>query len=97
MSEADQITQVLQAIGRTEAGASEKLLPLVYDDLRRLAMARMANEMSGHTLQPTALVSDCIAVFEEFVGPVMTAPLARAESYALAIASTGRTNSETGF
>ena len=58
MSDADQITQVLQAIGRTEAGASEKLLPLVYDDLRRLAMARMANEMSGHTLQPTALVHE---------------------------------------
>ena len=58
MADADQITQVLQAIGRTEAGASEKLLPLVYDDLRRLAMARMANEMSGHTLQPTALVHE---------------------------------------
>ena len=58
MADADQITQVLQAIARTEAGASEKLLPLVYDDLRRLAMARMANEMSGHTLQPTALVHE---------------------------------------
>ena len=58
MADADQITQVLQAIGRTEAGASEKLLPLVYADLRRLALARMANEMSGHTLQPTALVHE---------------------------------------
>jgi hypothetical protein len=47
--------------------------------------------------QPTALVSDCIAVFEEFDGPVMIAPFARAEFHALAIASTGRTNSETGF
>lgn len=58
MADADQITQVLQAIGRTEAGASEKLLPLVYADLRRLALARMVNEMSGHTLQPTALVHE---------------------------------------
>ena len=58
VADADQITQVLHAIGRTEAGASEKLLPLVYNDLRRLAMARMANEKSGQTLQPTALVHE---------------------------------------
>lgn len=55
---ADQTTQAMQAIGRTEAGASEKLLPLVYEDLRRLAIARMANEMAGQTLQPTALVHE---------------------------------------
>jgi RNA polymerase sigma factor (TIGR02999 family) len=48
----------LQAIERTEAGASERLLPLVYEDLRRLAIARMAHEMPGQTLQPTALVHE---------------------------------------
>jgi len=53
-----QITQVLQATARSESGASEKLLTLVYDDLRRLATARMAQEMSGQTLQPTALVHE---------------------------------------
>jgi RNA polymerase sigma factor (TIGR02999 family) len=58
MSEAAEITQVLQAIGRDEGGAAEKLLPLVYSELRRLAGARMAHEMSGHTLQPTALVHE---------------------------------------
>ena len=58
VSETNQITQALQAIGRSESGAAEKLLPLVYDDLRRLAMARMANEAAGHTLQPTALVHE---------------------------------------
>jgi len=58
MAETDQITQVLQAIGRSESGAAEQLLPLVYEDLRRLATARMANEMSGQTLQPTALVHE---------------------------------------
>src|SRR5882757_3523177 len=58
MSETNQITQVLQAIGRSESGAAEKLLPLIYDDLRRLAMARMANEAAGQTLQPTALVHE---------------------------------------
>jgi RNA polymerase sigma factor (TIGR02999 family) len=58
MAEADQITQILQAIGRSESGAAEQLLPLVYEDLRRLATARMANELSGQTLQPTALVHE---------------------------------------
>jgi RNA polymerase sigma factor (TIGR02999 family) len=58
MSEAADITQVLQAIDRSEAGAADKLLPLVYAELRRLAGARMANEMSGQTLQPTALVHE---------------------------------------
>ena len=58
MPETNEITQVLQAIGRSESGAAEKLLPLVYDDLRRLASARMANEMSGNTLQATALVHE---------------------------------------
>jgi len=58
MPETNQITQVLQAIDRSESGAAEKLLPLVYEDLRRLATARMANEMSGQTLQPTALVHE---------------------------------------
>jgi RNA polymerase sigma factor (TIGR02999 family) len=37
---------------------SEKLLPLVYEELRRLAAVRMAQEASGHTLQPTALVHE---------------------------------------
>jgi len=53
-----EITQVLQAMGRGESGASEKLLPLVYDELRRHAAARMAQEAAGQTLQPTALVHE---------------------------------------
>jgi RNA polymerase sigma factor (TIGR02999 family) len=44
------------ASGDPEAGA--KLLPLVYDELRRLAKSRMAAEAPGHTLQPTALVHE---------------------------------------
>ena len=58
MPEAAEITQVLQAIGRSEEGAAEKLLPLVYAELRRLAAGRMAREMAGQTLQPTALVHE---------------------------------------
>jgi RNA polymerase sigma factor (TIGR02999 family) len=53
-----QITLELQALGRGEAQASEDLLPLVYNELRRLAAARMARETAGQTLQPTALVHE---------------------------------------
>ncbi len=52
------ITLVLQAIGRGDRRASAELLPLVYDELRRLAAARMAREAAGQTLQPTALVHE---------------------------------------
>jgi RNA polymerase sigma factor (TIGR02999 family) len=52
------ITLVLQAVGRGEKQASEELLPLVYEELRQLAGARMAREAAGHTLQPTALVHE---------------------------------------
>lgn len=52
------ITLVLDAINRGESQASERLLPLVYDELRSLATARMLQESAGHTLQPTALVHE---------------------------------------
>lgn len=52
------VTLILQAIGQNDAGAMEKLLPLVYEELRQLAAARMARESAGHTLQPTALVHE---------------------------------------
>lgn len=44
--------------GECEGLSSEALLPLVYDELRRLARARLAQEQAGQTLQPTALVHD---------------------------------------
>ncbi len=52
-----ELTQILQAVGRGEQ-ASEELLPLVYDDLRRHAMVQMAHEAAGQTLQPTALLHE---------------------------------------
>src|SRR4029450_9118478 len=58
MAETVPVTQVLQAIGRNEQGAAEKLLPLVYAELRRLAAGRMAHELADQTLQPTALVHE---------------------------------------
>jgi RNA polymerase sigma factor (TIGR02999 family) len=54
----DDVTVVLQSIGRGESQASEALFPLVYEELRRLAAARMAREAAGQTLQPTALVHE---------------------------------------
>jgi RNA polymerase sigma factor (TIGR02999 family) len=52
------ITVVLQEIGRGEGQASEDLLPLVYNELRKLAAVRLAHEVAGQTLQPTALVHE---------------------------------------
>lgn len=53
-----ELTQVLANVASGEPGAVEKLLPLVYDELRKLASVRMANEDSDHTLQSTALVHE---------------------------------------
>ena len=52
------VTQVLAAIVQGNSRAAEELLPLVYDELRKLAAARMAEERADHTLQPTALVHE---------------------------------------
>jgi RNA polymerase sigma factor (TIGR02999 family) len=52
------ITLMLDAVARGQERASEELLPLVYEELRRLAAARMARESEGQTLQPTALVHE---------------------------------------
>jgi RNA polymerase sigma factor (TIGR02999 family) len=49
---------MLCAVERGELPAAQELLPLVYEELRRLAAAKMANEAAGHTLQPTALVHE---------------------------------------
>src|SRR3954454_18312866 len=51
------ITHLLDAAGDDPHAAAE-LLPLVYDELRKLAGARLAGEKAGHTLQPTALVHE---------------------------------------
>jgi RNA polymerase sigma factor (TIGR02999 family) len=52
------VTQILSAIEHGDGKAADQLLPLVYDELRKLAAYRMANEAPGHTLQPTALVHE---------------------------------------
>ena len=52
------VTQLLNAIEQGDPKAAGQLLPLVYDELRKLAASRMANEAPGQTLQPTALVHE---------------------------------------
>jgi RNA polymerase sigma factor (TIGR02999 family) len=56
-----EVSDLLDAIGRGEAQASEKLLPIVYQDLRRLAAKMLAREPAGQTLQATALVHEAYA------------------------------------
>jgi RNA polymerase sigma factor (TIGR02999 family) len=53
-----EVTQILSAIEAGDPKAAAQLLPLVYDELRKLAAARMAEERADHTLQPTALVHE---------------------------------------
>lgn len=53
-----EVTQLLGAIESGDPKAAEQLLPLVYEELRKLAAARMAREQPGHTLQATALVHE---------------------------------------
>ena len=51
-------TEIVAPIGSAEASTTDRLLPLVYSELRQLASARMASEADDHTLQPTALVHE---------------------------------------
>jgi RNA polymerase sigma factor (TIGR02999 family) len=53
-----EVTRILSAIEQGDPSAPEQLLPLVYDELRKLAAARLAAEPAGQTLQPTALVHE---------------------------------------
>src|SRR6266540_1218050 len=52
------VTRLIDAAGAGDPRAAADLLPLVYDELRKLATARLADEKPGQTLQPTALVHE---------------------------------------
>jgi RNA polymerase sigma factor (TIGR02999 family) len=58
MGAVSEVTRILEAVRQGEPQAAEELLPLVYDELRRIAAHKMAQESPGHTLQPTALVHE---------------------------------------
>ena len=53
-----EITRLLKAWGRGDSAALDRLTPLVYEQLHRMARSYMRNERAGHTLQPTALVNE---------------------------------------
>src|SRR5260221_14446440 len=52
------VTHILNRVQQGDEKAAAELLPLVYEELRKLAAAKMAHEQPGHTLQPTALVHE---------------------------------------
>src|SRR5688572_30099022 len=60
------VTRLLDAAAAGDRQAAADLLPLVYDELRKLAAVRMAAESPGHTLQPTALVHEA---YLRLIGP----------------------------
>src|SRR5213596_791860 len=61
------VTQILSAIEHGDPHAAEQLLPLLYDELRKLAAAKLAHERPGQTLQATALVHEA---YVRLVGPL---------------------------
>src|SRR5262245_43491139 len=54
----NEVSRILHAVAAGDPSAASKLLPLVYDELRRLAAQKLAHETPGQTLQPTALVHE---------------------------------------
>jgi RNA polymerase sigma factor (TIGR02999 family) len=67
----NEVTRILSAIEQGEARAADELLPLVYDELRKLAAQKLAQEKPGHTLQATALVHEA---YLRLVGSDKSAP-----------------------
>ena len=64
------VTVIINRAQQGDPRATEQLLPLVYEELRKLAAAKMANEAAGHTLQPTALVHEAWLRLTGDAGPV---------------------------
>ena len=67
MAGMSELTRILEQVQRGDPHAASQLLPLVYDELRKLAAGHMANEAPGHTLDATALVHEA---YMRLVGPV---------------------------
>jgi RNA polymerase sigma-70 factor, ECF subfamily len=62
------VTDLLRRWSTGDESAFEEAIPLVYDDLYRIARRKMANERPGHTLQPTALVNEAVAAMMQWQG-----------------------------
>lgn len=69
MSGGSDVTRILDAAARGDPGAASRLLPIVYDELRKLAAQRMAAERPGQTLQATALVHEAYLRLVDGDGP----------------------------
>ena len=69
----NELTRVLSAMEQGDPQAADRLLPLVYEELRRLATARLRQEKPGQTLQATALVHEA---YLRLLGPLPRAPAA---------------------
>ena len=80
----NEAAQILAAIEQGDRQAAEQLLPLVYDELRRLAARKLAHESPGHSLQATALVH------EAYLRLVATAPGHRWDSHGHFFAAAAR-------
>ena len=72
------VTQILSQIESGDPSAAEQLLPLVYDELRKLAAAKLAQEKPGQTLQATALVHEA---YLRLVGSANQAALGGARAF----------------
>jgi RNA polymerase sigma factor (TIGR02999 family) len=75
------VTELLHAWQRGDAEALERLLPIVYDELRRVARARLRRERPGHTLQATALVHEG---YLRLIGSQNATPVNRLQLFAMA-------------
>lgn len=75
------VTQILADVANGRDSAVQQLLPLVYEELRRLARSHLRRERPDHTLEPTALVHEA---FLRMVGPDVAQPKDRAHFFAVA-------------
>lgn len=67
---AHRVTDLLRRWAEGDHAAFEEAIPLVYEELRRIARRKMASERAGHTLQPTALVNEAVAALMRWDGYV---------------------------
>jgi RNA polymerase sigma factor (TIGR02999 family) len=81
------VTRILSAVEQGDPAAAEELLPLVYDELRKLAAARMASEAPGQTLDATALVHEA---YMRLVGPTNDRGFANRKHFFMAAAEAMR-------
>ena len=75
------VTQILSRIDSGDPSAAEQLLPLIYDELRRLTAAKLAREKPGQTLQATALVHEAyvrmVVASQHRIGVIFSPPRPR--------------------